>query len=283
VNGRPLAIVAGSGALPRMAAAAALREGRRPIVFALTGEADPAEFREVEVHPLRWGEVGRFLRLMKQNDCRDALLVGVNRRPDLRSIRPDLGALAFLPRIGKLMRGGDDNLLSGIAKMFAEEGINLVSVPEVAPDLVLPEGPVSRRRPDAGETEDIASAAQAVKVLGALDIGQAAVAIAGRVVAVEGAEGTDGLLARLAGLREGARIPPTGGVLVKCAKPQQDRRLDLPTIGPETARRACEAKLTGVAAEAEITLLVGREETIAAFDREGLFLVGIKDAPTASA
>jgi DUF1009 family protein len=142
--------------------------------------------------------------------------------------------------------------------------------------LVLPEGAVTQRRPTAEEAEDIALAAEALRVLGPLDIGQAAISVAGRVVAIEGAEGTDALIDRIEPMRLAKRIPAEGGVLVKRAKPQQDRRFDLPTIGPETARRARRARLTGVAAEADATLLVGQSETIAAFEAEGLFLLGVR-------
>jgi len=98
-------------------------------------------------------------------------------------------------------------------------------------------------------------------------------------VAVEGAEGTDGLLDRVGELRRSGRIPARGGVLVKCMKLRQDPRLDLPTIGPVTARAAALADLSGVAVEAGRALLAGRCETIAAFGEAGLFLLGLADGP----
>jgi DUF1009 family protein len=183
--------------------------------------------------------------------------------------------LKFIPRILQLMRGGDDNLLAGVAAMFQEQGMTLVGPLDVAPDLALPEGLVAGTASPAAAA-GIAKAAEAARLIGRLDIGQAAVAVAGRVVAVEDAGGTDALLDRVAALRASGRVTSTGGVLVKCAKPQQDLRLDLPTIGPATAENARRAGLDGVAGEAGRALLAGRDETIDAFRRAGLFLYGIK-------
>lgn len=276
--GQPIAILAGGGALPMIATAAAVRAGRRPTVFAIAGNADPAGFADVQVHELRFGEVGKLWRVMAENACAEAVFVGsISRRPAIHALRPDLQALSLVPRVAKLMRGGDDGLLSGIAQIFEEKGIRLVSVVDIAPDIVLPEGVVTMKSPGDADREDIAKAGEAARVLGSLDIGQAAVCIEGRVVAVEGAEGTDGMMERIQSMRESGRIPAMGGVMVKRVKPHQDRRFDLPTIGPDTARRAGEAKLAGVAAEADGTLLVGRGETIAAFDQAGLFLLGVRE------
>jgi DUF1009 family protein len=274
----PIAIIAGSGALPPMVSDAVRRAGRPQVVLALAGEADSAGFAGVPVHALRLGEVGRLWRLLAEHGCTEALLIGaVSKRPDLSALRPDLGGLMIIPRILKLMRGGDDRLFSGIAEIFAEKGVALVSALDVAPELALRGGIHTHRRPSREDEEDIARAAEAARVLGALDIGQAAVAVGGRVVAVEGAEGTEALIERVGGLRTSGRIAADGGVLVKRIKPQQDRRIDMPTIGPATAGQCRRAGLAGVAASADATLLAGRDETVAAFDAANLFLVGITD------
>jgi DUF1009 family protein len=278
VSARPLAVLAGHGALPPLVAAAAARSGYNPVVFAIDGEAEAASFGAAPVHVIRWGEIGCFLRLVGEAGCREAVFIGaIRRRPDFKAIRPDFGALRFIPRILQLMRGGDDNLLAGVAAIFLEQGMTLVGPLDVAPDLALPDGFVTgTASPDAAA--GMAKAADAARLIGRLDIGQAAVAVAGRVVAVEDAGGTDALLDRVAALRASGRIAPRGGVLVKCLKPQQDLRLDLPTIGPATADNARRAGLDGVAGEAGRTLLAGRDETIGAFRQAGLFLCGLKPA-----
>ena len=277
--GRPVAVIAGRGMLPPLVAAAAARQGRAPVILAIAGEADPLAFRPWPTHVLRWGEIGRMFRIVGEAGCTQAVFIGgVARRPELKSIRPDMGGLKLIPRAVRLLRAGDDALLSGIAAFFEENGLQLVSPLEIAPELTLDVGLMAGSA--TGELlDDVANAAEAARLLGRLDIGQGAVAVHGRVVALEDVGGTDALLERVAALKRDGRIARSGGVLVKCMKPSQDSRIDLPTIGPETAERARAAGLDGVAAEAGRSLLAGRPETLEAFRRAGLFLLGLAPPP----
>jgi hypothetical protein len=271
-------MLAGGGRLPPLVAAAAREKGLSPIVFAIAGEAEPRAFDPSPVHVVRWGEIGRLFRLTEESGCRDAVFVGsIAKRPDYRTIRPDLGAVRLIPRILQLMSRRDDSLLAGVARIFGEKGLQVLSPLEIAPELALPAGcSVGEIGPDA--LRDIAAGVEAARRVGRLDIAQGAVALDGRVVAVEDAGGTDALLERVGLLRRSGVIPKSGGVLVKCMKPQQDGRHDLPTIGPDTAEAAARAGLSGVAGEAGRAILVGKNETLDAFQRAGLFLFGM-DAP----
>ncbi len=278
--GRPIAILAGSGDLPRLLAKAIRRAGDEPVIFPIAGEADVADFPGFTAHEQRWGKIGSLLRLIHDAGCTEVVFIGgITRRPDFKAIRPDLGGLVLLPRILKLLRRGDDGALSAVADMFAEKGVTLVGPLTVAPELALPEGLVVGSNPPSDLRADMEQAAEAARTIGRLDIGQAAVAVGGRVVALEGAEGTDGLLQRVAELRVAGRIAKSGGVLVKCMKPTQDSRLDPPGLGPQTAAAAKRAGLDGVAGDAGKVLLAGRVETTAAFEAEGLFLIGIPYSP----
>jgi UDP-2,3-diacylglucosamine hydrolase len=271
----PIAILAGGGKLPQLVTAAALRDGRAPVVFAIAGEAEPDSFAPAPVHIVCWGEIGRLFRLTEENGCREAVLIGsITRRPDYRTLRPDFGAVKLIPRIVRLMAKRDNDILSGVAKIIEENGIRIVSPLAIAPDLALPEGSQVGSVSHQSE-EDIEAAVVAAREVGRLDIAQGAVAVGGRVVAVEDATGTDALLQRVALLRRSGAIHKAGGVLVKCLKPKQDGRHDLPTIGPSTAEFAKRAGLAGVAAEAGRAILVGRDETIEAFRSAGLFLLGL--------
>lgn len=270
-----LAVVAGHGDLPILLANAARRNGWTPIIFALAGEADTDQFSDFTCYPVKWGEVGKLFRLIGEKGCRQLVLIGaVRKRPDYTTIRPDLGAVRLIPRILRIMRGGDDSVLQGVAEIFRERGVTLLAPLQVAPELATPEGLLTRRSPDETEKLNVERAIEAARAIGRLDIGQAAIAVGGRVVALEGVEGTDGLIGRIAALRKDGRLPSKGGSLVKCMKPNQDARLDLPTVGPGTAALCAEAGLCGVGVEAGRTMLVGREATIEAFDRQGLFLIG---------
>ena len=278
-RGESVAIVAGDGVLPPLVAAAAARQGRRPVVFAIAGEADAGYCGEYPVHVLHWGEVGRFFRLAAEARCREVVFIGgVARRPDYTSIRLDFGAVRLVPRILRMMRAGDDGVLRGAAQILEEHGLKLISTLDLAPELALRPGVMAgEARPNL--SSDLETACRAAQLIGELDIGQGAVAVNGRVVAVEDAGGTDALLERIIVLRRANRIPRAGGVLVKCMKPNQDSRFDLPTLGPKTAVKALAAGLDGVAAEAGRTLLAGPAETVEAFRRAGLFLLGIEPPP----
>lgn len=271
----PVAIVAGGGAMPRHLADAIEEDGRRVLLVALSGEAD-ADTSARAVVTLRFGQFGALLSLLRRHGARQMLFSGsVRRRPDLAGLRPDIGAARRLPRILRAFATGDDGLLSTLAAIFEEEGLTLVGPLDVASRLAAANGPMGRFDVPDAEKEGLGRAITAAREIGRLDIGQAAVACGGRVVALEGAEGTADMLARVAELKAERRVP-TGGVLAKAAKPQQDIRLDVPTIGPSTAQEAHAAGLKAVALEAGRTMLAGREETIAAFDRLKLALYGFE-------
>jgi DUF1009 family protein len=277
-EGRPVALLAGGGRLPPLVAAAARREGRTPVVLTIAREADPNAFGPCPVYVVGWGEIGRMFWLMEEAGCRDVVLIGsITRRPDFRALKPDLGTMKLIPRILKLMSRRDGSLLSGVTQIFEEKGIRVLSPLAIAPDLALPEGSLTGEvSPES--LRDIEVAREAALEIGARDIAQGAVAIKGRVAAVEDARGTDAMLESVAKLRTDGKLPKVGGVLVKCLKPLQDGRHDLPTIGPQTADLAAKAGLAGVAAEAGRAILVGREETAEAFRRAGLFLTGMRPA-----
>lgn len=276
MGGRPIAILAGGGRLPPLVAEAARRAGHSPLVFAIAGEGDPTAFGSIPVEVVRWGELGTLLKRAHEAGCAEAVFIGtVSKRPDIAGVRPDLASLRFVPRVAKLLARGDHSLLEGMAEIFVEQGIALVGPLDIAPDLALHEGCVAGAIPPGAEL-DIDKALQAARQIGRIDLAQGAVSVGGRVVALEDIGGTDALLDRVAEHRRAGRIGKAGGVLVKCPKPQQDGRHDVPTIGPDTAEKAARAGLVGVAAEAGRTMLVGREETIEAFRRAGLFLLGLK-------
>lgn len=275
-SGRPIAILAGGGLLPPLVAEAVRGAGHEPVVFAIAGEGDPAAFGAIPVQVMRWGELGSLLKRARAAGCAEAVFIGaISKRPDIANVRPDLASLKFVPRVAKLLARGDHSLLEGMADIFVEHGIALVGPLEVAPALALQEGCETGSVPPEAEV-DVEKALEAARLIGRIDLAQGAVSVGGRVVALEDIGGTDALLERVAEHRRLGRIGKAGGVLVKCPKPQQDGRHDVPTIGPDTAERAARAGLAGVAAEAGRTLLVGREETLEAFRRAGIFLLGLK-------
>jgi len=274
-----LAIVCGGGSLPFAFADAAAKRGRRNVLFALRGWADAAAVERYPHHWIALGQFGRFRRLLATEGCSDVVWLGTLVRPSIGMIRLDWTTMRLLPRIVRALRGGDDHLLSGIAAIFADHGIRLVAAHEVAPELLVPAGTLGARRPSETDQADIARGTALLGAIGRFDVGQAVVVAHGHVLAVEGVEGTDLMLARVAELRANGRLlaAPGAGVLVKAPKPEQDRRFDLPAIGVATVEAAAKAGLAGIAVTAGATLIAEPDKLVAAADQAGLFVVGVPE------
>lgn len=266
-----LGILAGAGELP-LRVIEVCRAAERPFfVLAFEGSADPAILAGAPHAWVRLGAAGEGLRLLRENGVEELVMAGGVRRPSLLQLRPDWRAAKFFARVSYRALGDDGLLKAVIHELEAAEGFRVVGAESLLGAALAPEGPLGRLSPDEPARHDIALGFRVVRALGALDIGQAAVVQHGLVLGVEAAEGTDALIERCRLLR---REGP-GGVLVKAMKPGQERRADLPTIGPRTVARAAEAGLAGIAVEAGATLVLDRGETAAAADRAGLFVVGV--------
>ncbi|HET7717357.1 MAG TPA: UDP-2,3-diacylglucosamine diphosphatase LpxI [Bauldia sp.] len=271
----PLTIIAGGGPVPLIVAEAAARAGRPVFIVGIAGEADDG----IAAWPhetLRWGQFGRLEALLAEHGTREVVLVGnVGSRPDIKDMKLDFGAVRVVARVAALLLRGDNDLLTGLVGLFEERGYRVVGAHEVAPELIAGSGRIGRHAPDREMLRDVKRAMKAARVIGRLDAGQAAVVVNGVVVALEAAEGTDRTIERVAKLREAGRLRWKGraGVLAKCAKPQQDLRVDMPTIGEKTVRAAADAGLAGIAIEAGRVMIVDRPAVVEIADREGLFIV----------
>lgn len=265
-----LAVLAGSGPLPDQVLRAARAAGREVFVLAFEGETDAALVRDVPHAWVPLGAVGRAIRILHDSGAKEVCMIGPVRRPNLKALKLDWRGMQLLARLG-LRSQGDDRLLRLIVTELEREGFRVVGADAVMGSLVASAGPMTRATPDQSAARDIELGVQVATRLGELDVGQAVVVQQGLVLGVEAVEGTDGLLSRCAELR---RQGP-GGVLVKIKKPRQERRADLPTIGPNTARLAAAAGLSGIAVHAGHCLIIDRAEVIEAADRTGLFIVGV--------
>jgi UDP-2,3-diacylglucosamine hydrolase len=272
-----LAIIAGSGFLPSYVAAAAREAGENPVIIALRNEAD----RDWSDYDHALLGVGNFAGLEavldKYGVGRIVMSGSVARRPEWREVRPTWRTLTKMPGVIRtLLSSGDDKVLQTVIGLLESKGRRVIGAHEIAPDLLATTGPLGSQMPDNDDMHDIARAKEAADALGRLDIGQGAISIGGRVVALEGVEGTDQMIERVATLRAAGRISNRRrGVLVKLCKPQQDVRADLPSIGASTIINAKKAGLAGVAIEAGRGLILDRKAVIKAADEAGLFVCGI--------
>ncbi|MAY61030.1 MAG: hypothetical protein CML29_02375 [Rhizobiales bacterium] len=272
-----LAIIAGYGRMPVEVAEAVRAAGLDPVIVALKGESDH-DWAAFDSGTFSIGDLRGIIGFMRRHGARRMIMTGgVRHRPLLGDLRPTWRTVGQAANVIRALSGaGDDKMLRIAIGLFEAEGFTVVGAQEVTPGLIASPGAVGAVRPSASDLKDIAVAREAALALGNLDIGQGAVAVGGRVVALEGPEGTDGMLARVRELRTAGRISRRhAGVLAKMCKPTQDMRADLPSIGPGTVKSATEAGLAGVAIEVGRALILDREATIAAADAAGVFIVGI--------
>lgn len=267
-----LGILAGQGNLPRGIVEACQASGREVFVIAFNGDTDPATVAGGVEHA--WVDlpaVGRTIRLLKDAEVRDLVLIGPVGRPDFAKLKPDWHGAKLLPKVIRAARQGDDALMKVVVEDLEKQGFNVLAAEAVMSDLGAPLGNLGAHEPDASDRADIARGMEVVVQMGRMDIGQAAVVRDGYVLAVEAAEGTDAMLRRCAQFRAEGR----SGVLVKRPKPDQERRVDLPTIGVPTVREAAAAGLKGIAVQAGGALIADRAAVAEAADAAGIFVCGV--------
>ncbi|MEO0392553.1 MAG: UDP-2,3-diacylglucosamine diphosphatase LpxI [Pseudomonadota bacterium] len=266
-----LAVLAGNGPLPRQVAEAARDQGREVIVITIEDVSEEADFTpEFDHARVRLGGAKQLIKTLKQAKAQQVIMVGGARRPGLRELKPDMKALSIITK-ATLKGLGDDGLLGAVCQTLEDEGFQVIGATDILPDLLAPMGRIAGPKPDDQAERDIRRGVEVVTRLGEADVGQGAVVQQGIVLAVEAIEGTDAMIARTTSLRrEGA-----GGVLVKLAKPQQDHRVDLPTIGLKTVEAAAAAGLRGIAVSAGACQIVDTDAVKQAAQDADLFLLGI--------
>ena len=272
-----LAIICGAGTLPFALADAMQKRGRHVVLFPLRPWADEELVRGYPHHWCAIGQWKRFIRLATAEGCRDVTFIGQLTRPSLWKTRPDLLAIRLIPEVMRLYRGGDDHLQSGLGRMLERFGFRLVGPAQIAPELLVPPGLLVGRQPTEQDRADIARGLALLDAISPFDVGQAVIVANNQVLAVEGPENTDQTLARVAELRRTGRIrSPIGtGVLVKAPKIGQDRRIDLPAIGPPTVEAVAAAGLGGIAVAANATLVAEPDRLTAVAGRSNIFVIGI--------
>jgi UDP-2,3-diacylglucosamine hydrolase len=275
---RRIGILAGGGSLPREIADSLRARGTHAHIVAFRDEAD-ADFSEFPVTWVYWGQVGAIVKAFKQARCTDIVIVGRVSRPDLGRLRPDFGLLAALATALRIVAsGGDDSVLRGVTRFFENKGFRVVGPGDVAPELLIGEGVLGASLPTSDDEREIAHGLRLLEALSPYDVGQTVVISDDlSVEAIEGIEGTDAMLARVAERRRTDRMltGPARGFLIKAPKSGQDMRVDLPAIGPDTVKNAAAANLKGLAVHAGHVLAADKKKLITSADTHGVCVVGV--------
>lgn len=269
---KKLGIIAGGGILPQILIRHCQNTGREYFVLAVENNADKELFTPDIPHQwIRIGQAGTGFKMMHEQNAQEIVMIGTIHRPSLADLVPDLRTAAFFARIG-LKALGDDGILRALVKEIESDNFRVVGIHEVLPDLLVKQGVLTKAKPDKQALADITRGIEVGLELGRLDVGQSVVVQQGLVLGVEGIEGTDKLIERCGTYRRKG----VGGVLVKLRKPQQDMRIDLPTIGTKTIENMHNAGLRGVAVHAGNALIVNEKEVIDLADKYKMFIVGIE-------
>ncbi|MEL6111336.1 MAG: UDP-2,3-diacylglucosamine diphosphatase LpxI [Pseudomonadota bacterium] len=269
-----IGIIAGGGNLPLRLAQSCDQQQAQYFTIRLAGMADATlEGLPGETVPIT--EAGRIFSVLHDQKCDAVVLAGNVQRPNFLTLKPDWRGAALLPKLAKAALKGDGAILATLVDAFEAEGFAVVGADELLASEVASRGALTAVAPVAADFLDIAKARRVIAALGQFDVGQGAVVCGGQVWAIEAAEGTDAMLARCADVRASLDLPVGMGVLVKMPKPGQELRVDLPTIGPETIRRAKAAGLAGVAVEARGAIIIDKAETIQCAEGEALFIYGV--------
>ena len=278
-----IGIIAGGGSLPGEVAQSVVARGGAVHVVLVGDAADVG----LEAYPhtrVNWAQLGRAIAAFEHANIGDVVFLGKFARPSFRNARPDLAFVLSLPAIVQLLKaGGDDAVLRGLLALFEQRGFHVVGAGEAAPELLVGTGALTRASPMPHDEADIARGFQIIAALGPYDIGQAVIVANGAIEAIEGAEGTDQMLARVSKQRRVAGSTERIGAIIKRPKPGQDLRVDLPAIGPDTVKNASAAGLAGIAVMADHVLAAGRRGMINAADAAGLFIAGVGDDEANSA
>lgn len=275
-----IGLIAGGGDLPRHVMRGALAQSHEVFIIALEGFFQTEDFIQAGaagIARFSYGEFGKVVKRLKQENCTHICLAGQVSRPNFMRLKPDFQTLKRLPAALKAAQNGDDGLLSYIVSIFEEEGFGIIPPQDLCRALLMPSGHLGSVRIEASMREDAQKACYIARQMGAHDIGQGAIICRGLVLAVEAQEGTDEMLRRVGRLPENIRGTPKAraGILAKMVKPDQESRVDLPTIGPKTAELASAAGLAGIVVESDGAFVIDKERVIEIANKEGLFIAGL--------
>ena len=263
---RVVGIIAGNGLLPASIAASLTKQNSKCYIAALTGEADPGLYQQYPHRFFKLGMAGSIIEYFNTSNVEYVVLAGGVNRPNLKSLKVDMTGSMLIARVLKQKFLGDDNLLKIITGFLEEKGFKIIAGHEIlAADNVI----ITKTAPSLSEIRDIDLGISLLESIGEMDVGQSVIVEDGYILGIEAAEGTDNLIIRCSHLRKNSR----GGVLIKMAKKNQDTRVDMPTIGPETMEHLARYNYSGLAIKKDQVIVLEPKEVVKLANEHGLFCI----------
>ncbi len=241
--------------------------GLSVVILTLPG-TDAEPYKGNRCIPVGLGDYLEVLGRLSQEGARKLVIAGAVKRPPI-----------VVAEASRDIWNGDDAAIRGLLAPVLDLGFDVVGAHEIVPGLLADPGVLTRARPGKDDHNDVARAAEIVRALGAVDVGQAAVVARRICIAVESAAGTDYMLSTVSKTML-VLFPESGersGLLYKAPKPGQELRVDLPVVGPETVQGIAEAGLRGMAVQANGVMLLQRDEMVELADHHGLFIWALTD------
>ena len=273
-----IALIAGGGAFPFEIATALKQKHLKPFIIGLRGfirrDEDLNEYDHALADML---DPQKIISLLRQHQIKRVILAGSVSRPGPMALLSIYSFFRNRDELRRIVSGGDDRILRGVIRLIEENGFTVMGVDEAAPQLLASEGLIGSVPESKTAASDIAMALEFLHKISPYDVGQGVVVADGRVLAIEGPEGTDAMLERVRLMQRNRRVilESKAAILVKAPKQGQDHRVDLPAIGPRTIKAAQDAGLGGIAIAAHEVIIILRSQTMRAADRAGIFLKGV--------
>ena len=268
-----LGLLAGIGHLPVDVAQSAKKLGYKVVAIAVVPETDSELPENADVfYTINVGKVGKILQTLKQNDVKNVTMIGKVTKEVLYKtgvVIPDLTTIRVL---ASLPDRKDDTIMNAIVKLIEDAGMHVMDQTVLVRPLLPEPGVLTKRKPTEQEWKDMQFGFRMAKELGRLDIGQTVVVKNQAVMALEAIEGTDACILR------GGFLGKGGVIVAKTAKPAQDNRFDMPSVGTTTLTSMIHAGATGIVIEAGRTLLVDRKRTLAMADEKGISIVSLSES-----
>lgn len=268
-----IGLIAGSGNLPLLIIEECSKKGIKPYVVLIKDFAKEEDYKHLNNITINFGNVGKALSFFKKNKVKHVVFAGAVKKPDLKTIWPDLKGFSLLLKILKCKIFGDNAILQTIINFLEQENFEVLPVDSILDNVKISEGKAGKvDLPNSDYQTDIDLGVKVLKQISDLDIGQSVVIQNGMVIGIECIEGTQELINRCGAIKYNTGRKP---ILVKIKKTNQTKKADLPSIGEETVKQVKNAGFAGIAVDFENTLIINKEETIKQADKSGLFIVGV--------
>ena len=267
-------LIAGDGSFPLEVAKSISQKNKEIFIIAIKGSAS----KDIERYPHLWiriGQIGKAIRALKENNCKELILIGGVKKPNIWLLNPDFGALKLFFKLIVLPIKGDASILKTLLNFLEKDNkFKVVGAEKYISYLLMSKGLIAGEKINEQANIDIDIAVENCKNIGSKDIGQACVVVNGQIIASEDSSGTDKMLRGI--ISKEIRFH-NEGVLVKLAKPIQDRRVDLPAIGMQTIKLAKEIGLCGIAIEEKSSFISNKERVLKFANKNNIFIFGLSN------